>query len=151
MDLSKLSRDDRILVGVAFLLAIDLLFLPWFDYSRGFGPFEASATFTATGFPDGWLGVLALLADLALIADLAVDRLGSSDLPSIGGSRTNTRLVLAYTVAVCLGLKFILHAHFSLFGSGFWGAAVLTIALIVVAIRAHQEQGGTRQRVRQRA
>jgi len=140
MDLSKLSRDDRIFVGVGLLLVIDLLFLPWFDYSKGFGPFTASVALTATGYPDGWLGVLGLLAGLAVIGDIAFDRLGSGELPTIGGSRASTRLVLAYAVAAFLGLKFIIHAHFSLFGFGFWAGAVLTIALVVVAIRAREAE-----------
>jgi hypothetical protein len=140
MDLSKLSRDDWILAGIAFLLVIDLLFLPWFDYTVGLGAFAVSATFSATGFPDGWLGVLAVLCALAIIGDLALDRLGTGQLPTIGGSRASTRLVLAWATAVFLGLKFIIHAHFSLFGFGFWAAAVLTIALLVVALRARQHE-----------
>ncbi len=37
MDLSKFTRDELIMAGVALLLAIDLLFLPWFDISIGAG------------------------------------------------------------------------------------------------------------------
>jgi hypothetical protein len=136
MDLSKFSRDDWILAGLAFLLAIDVLFLPWFDYTFGFGPFTRSVTLSATDTPDGWLGVLGLLAALAVIADLAFDRLGATELPSIGGSRAGTRLALSGAVALFLGLKFILHVHFSLFGFGFWAAVVLTIALVTVGFRA---------------
>lgn len=136
MDLSKFSRDDRIIAGLAFLLAVDLLFLPWFDYSFGFGPFTRSITLTATDTPDGWLGVLGLLATLAVIADLALDRLGTSELPSLGGSRASTRLALAGVAAFFLALKFILHAHFSLFGFGFWAAVVLCIALVAMGFRA---------------
>lgn len=135
MDLSRFSRDDWILAGLAFLLAIDLLFLPWFDYSFGFGPFTRSITLTATDTPDGWLGVLGLLAALAVIADLALDRLGATELPSIGGSRAGTRLALSAAAAVFLGLKFILHAHFSLFGFGFWAALVLCVALVAMGFR----------------
>jgi hypothetical protein len=151
MDLSKFSRDDWIFVGVGLLLAIDLLFLPWFDYSKGFGPFTTSVALTATGYPDGWLGVLGLLADLAVVGDIAFDRLGSGELPMIGGSRASTRLVLAYAVAAFLGLKFIIHAHFSLFGFGFWAGAVLTIALVSLAIRARQEESSATHRAQQRA
>ncbi len=55
---AKRKRNELILGGVALLLVIDLLFLPWFDI--GIGPF--SVTSTATGAPDGWLGILAVLA-----------------------------------------------------------------------------------------
>jgi hypothetical protein len=137
MDLSKFSRDDWILAGLAFLLAIDLLFLPWFDYTIGSIPqFRLSVTLTATDAPDGWLGVLGLLAALAVIADLALDRLGATELPSVGGSRAGTRLVLSAAAAFFLALKFILHVHFSLFGFGFWAAVVLTVALVAVGFRA---------------
>lgn len=141
MDLSKFSRDDWIMAGLAFLLAIDVLFLPWFDYSFGFGPFSRSVTLSATDTPDGWLGVLGLLAALAVIADLALDRLGATELPSVGGSRAGTRLVLASAAALFLALKFILHVHFSLFGFGFWAAVVLTVALLVVCFRALEAEG----------
>ena len=44
------------------LLAIDLLFLPWFEVSVGIGTLTLSASSTATGDPDGWLGVIGVLA-----------------------------------------------------------------------------------------
>jgi hypothetical protein len=147
MDLSKFSRDDWIMAGLAFLLAIDVLFLPWFDYlSNPHAPPVLAGPVTLTGVdaPDGWLGVLGLLAALAVIADLTLDRLGATELPSIGGSRAGTRLVLVAAAALFLGLKFILHAHFSLFGFGFWAALVLTIALLAVGFRALEtEAAGT--------
>lgn len=137
MILENLKRNDLILGGIALLLVIDLLFLPWFDI--GFGPI--SVTSTATGAPDGWLGVLAVLAVLALMADLAVERFSPrTRLPAIGHSRTMTRLALAGATAVFVALKFLFHVHFSLFGVGFWGAVLLTAALVVVAVRVHGEQ-----------
>ena len=136
MKLDDLRRDDWILGGVALLLAIDLLFLPWFDINLGI----VSVTSTATGAPDGWLGVLALLSTLALIADLGIERLSpQTRLPAISGSRTMTRLVLAGATALFVALKFLFHVHFSLFGIGFWGAVVLTVALVVLAMRAHRD------------
>ena len=35
MDVSRFTCDELILAGVALLLAIDLLFVPWFDISIG--------------------------------------------------------------------------------------------------------------------
>jgi hypothetical protein len=136
MDVSKVTRDEWILVGVALLLAIDRLFLPWFDITIAFGTFKASATSTATGSPDAWLGVLALLSALAVIADLALERFTSVEAPTLGGSRASTRLALAAAAAGFLGLKFLFNIHFSLFGIGFWGAVVLAAALVVIAARA---------------
>lgn len=136
MDMSKFSREELILAGVALLLAIDLLVLPWFDVTVGIGSFKASFTSSATGEPDGWLGVLAVLSLVALVADLAVERLGNVDLPAINGNRADTRLALAAVAAGFVVLKFLFHIHFSLFGIGFWGAVVLTAALVATAVRA---------------
>jgi hypothetical protein len=135
MDLSKFTRDELILGGVAILLALDLLFLPWFEISIGLGSLELSASSTATGAPDGWLGVLAMLASLAVVGDLALERLSNATLPTIGGTRGMTRIALAVLAAACLGLKFLLNVHFGLFGFGFWGAVLLTVALVVLARR----------------
>lgn len=116
MKLENVTRDDWLLAGVAGLLVIDLLFLPWFDVS--FGPL--SVTSTATGAPDGWLGVLAVLATLALIADLGIERLApETRLPAVRDSRTTTRVLLAGVTALFVALKFLFHVHFSLFGFGF--------------------------------
>jgi hypothetical protein len=141
MDVSKFTREELILAGVALLLVVDLLLLPWFDISVGVGSFQVSATSSATGAPDGWLGVLAVLVLIALVADLALERLGNVELPAIGGSRAQTRLVLAAVAAGFVGLKFLFHIHFGLFGFGFWAGIVLTTALVVVAACARDAVG----------
>lgn len=130
MKLENVSRDDWILGGVALLLLITLVAFPWFSISVG--PF--TVTSTATGSPDGWLGILGVLALAALIADLAVERLSpQTTVPSIGGSRGQTRFVLALAAALFVALKFLFHIHFSYFGWGFYVAVVLTIGLVWLA------------------
>jgi hypothetical protein len=135
VDLDKFTRLEMLLALVALALVIDLIFLPWFDVSVGVGTLTLSFTSQGTESPDGWLGVIAVLAALALIFDLALERLSTTQLPAINGSRATTRVALAVTAAACVGVKFILNVHFDLFGSGFWGAAVLSIALVVLATR----------------
>jgi hypothetical protein len=71
-----------------------------------------------------------------VVADLGLERLGGLELPTIGGSRAGTRLVLACAAAGFVALKFVFHIHFSLFGFGFWAAVVLSAALVVSAVRA---------------
>jgi hypothetical protein len=125
--------------GAALLLVISLLFLPWFSIGGGSigGVSIPSVDFTATDAPDGWLGILAVLAAIALIADLAIDRLSpQTELPSIGGSRTQTRFVLAAVAAVFVALKFLFHVHFSLFGFGFWVSVLLAGAMLYLAFQA---------------
>ena len=55
MSVENVSREDWIIGGLALLLVIDLLFLPWFSVL-------GRSRLTATDAPDGWLGVLAVLA-----------------------------------------------------------------------------------------
>ena len=137
MDLTNVKRDDWILAGLALLLAIDLLFFPWFSASASFGTVSISVSVTATGSPDGWLGVLAMLCALAIVVDLALERLVTqATVPSIRGSRTMTRLVLAIAAAALMALKFVLHIHFSYFGWGFYVGVVLAAALVFFARQA---------------
>jgi hypothetical protein len=133
MRLDELSKDDWIIAVVALLLAIDLLFLPWFSV-LGF-------SFSATDSPDGWTGILAVIASIAVLADVLIERLSpQTTLPNLGGSRTATRLRLAAAAAIFVALKFILHIHFSLFGFGFWAGIVLAAALFYATLRLSQDK-----------
>jgi hypothetical protein len=133
VNVDNVSRDDWILGGLALLLAIGLLAFPWFDISVG--PFSTS--FSATSTPDGWLGILAFIAALAVIVDLAIERFSpQTTLPSIGGGRPHTRFILAAIAAVFVALKFLFHIHFGLFGWGFYVDVILTVALVYVAMQA---------------
>jgi hypothetical protein len=137
MRFDALSRNDWIVGGLALLLAIDLLFLPWFSFS--FGPI--SVTTTATGSLDGWTAILAMLAALALLADVLIERLSpQTTLPNLGGSRTATRFRLAVIAAAFVALKFILHIHFSYFAFGFYVAVVICAALVYATMRLSQDR-----------
>ena len=132
MNLDNVAREDWIVGGLALLLAIFLLILPWFDLSVG--PF--SATFSATSTPDGWLGILAFIASLAIVADLAIERFSpQTKIPAISNSRTNTRFILAIAAAAFVALKFLFHIHFSLFGWGFYVDVIVTAALVYFAMQ----------------
>jgi hypothetical protein len=135
MRTDALSKDDYIVGGVALLLVIDLLFLPW--YSIGF--YSASAT----SAPDSWTGILAMLAAILVLADLLVERLSpQTTLPNLGGSRTATRFRIAVIAAFFVALKFIFHIHYSLSdgGFGFWAAIVLTAGLVYATLRLSQDK-----------
>lgn len=139
MNTANFTRDDWIIGGVAVLLVIDLLFLAWFDIAAG--PFSVSLT--ATDAPSGWAGILAVLAALVLIADLAIERMSpQTHLPSVGGSRAQTRFAIACVVALFVFLKFILNIHFSDFGIGFWAGVILTVGLVYVALQARRTSVG---------
>ncbi len=132
MNLDNVTREEQLLGGLALLLAIFLLILPWFDVSVG--PF--SATFSATSAPDGWLGILAFIAALAIIADLAIERFSpQTQIPAVG-TRTNTRFILAVAAAAFLLLKFLFHInHFSDLGWGFYVDVIVTAAVVYFAMQ----------------
>ncbi len=131
MNLEQVQREDWIVGGLALLLAIFLLILPWFDLSVG--PF--SATFSATSAPDGWLGVLAFIAAIAIVVDLAIERLSPQTQVPMLNSRAHTRFILAIAVAAFVVLKFLFHIHFSLFGWGFYVDVIVTAALVFFALQ----------------
>ena len=132
--MKEISRDDWVVGGLALLLVIALLLLPWFS----FGPY----TLSATDGPDGWAAILAVLVGIAVIADLLIERLSpQTTVPNLGGSRTETRFRLALIAAGFVGLKFLLHIHFSLFGFGFWASILLAAALVWATHRlSHDKQ-----------
>jgi hypothetical protein len=137
MRLDALSRNDWIAGGLALLLAIDLLFLPWFSFSF----LSVSVTTTATGSFDGWTAVIAVLASVALLADLLIERLSpQTTLPNLGGSRTMTRFRLAIIAVAFVALKFLLHIHFSYFGFGFYAAVIISAALVFSTLRLSQDR-----------
>jgi len=136
VNVDNVTRDDWVVGGVALVLAIFLVILPWFDVGSGL----FSASLSATSDPAGWLGILAFLAALTVAADLAVERLAPEiEVPAIGGSRTNTRFILAVITAAFVALKFLLHIHFTgivSFAWGFYIDVLVTAALVYVARQA---------------
>jgi hypothetical protein len=135
MSTDNIRRDDWILGGLAILLVIALVAFPWFTVSY----FGISASSTATGAPDGWLGILALIAALAVVADLGAERLSpQTQLPAIGGSREMTRFVLAAAAGGFVALKFLFHisSTFKYLGFGFPVDVVIAGALVFVALQA---------------
>jgi predicted small integral membrane protein len=144
------ARAQVIVAGLALVLAICLLVLPWFDISVDAGPFTISASYSATSAPDGWLGILAFIAALLIVADVAVERFSpQTNVPTIGGTRADTRFILAVVAAAFLALKFLFHVHFDLFGWGFYLDVILTAALVFFAAQARNVasgRGSTRSR-----
>jgi hypothetical protein len=131
MNTSDLKRDDWLVLGVALVLAIDLIVLPWFTFSAGYLSYHVSYSASGTSAPDGWAGVLAFLLVLAVGIDLAIERFSpKTTLPNVGGSRTMTRFWGSVAAAVFVALKFITNVHFSYFGFGFYLAVVLTVGLV---------------------
>src|SRR5205807_1052501 len=66
VNLDNVRRDDWVVGGLALLLVLDLLILAWFSFGGTVTVGSTSISFggslTATDAPDGWLGVLAVIA-----------------------------------------------------------------------------------------
>jgi hypothetical protein len=144
MKLEEISHDDWLVGGLAALLALDLLFLPWNHISVSSGAQSVSLTSTATGSPEGWLGTLALVGVLALGADLLLGWLSPhTELPTIGDSRARTRLMLVEIATGLLAFKLLLHLG-SAGGSGFWIAMALCAALLYAGRRTQTLEPASR-------
>jgi hypothetical protein len=142
LGLERLSREDWLIIGVAGLLALDLLLLPWFSFGAtitvGSTTLSIGGSASAVDAPDAWLGVLALMASAFLIADLATERLSpQTRLPTVTSDRITGRYAIACTIAGLLAFKFVLHlGRFGELALGFWTALLLVAALVALTRRA---------------
>jgi hypothetical protein len=138
MSSDQVSQDELIVGGLAALLIFDLLFLTWSSITVGSHAQSISLSSTATGSPDGWLGVLGLLAAIALLVDVILTNISpSTQLPALKGSRAATQAALALTATGLLAFKFLLHLG-SAGGFGFWVAVLLCGGLVYVTHRVKQ-------------
>jgi hypothetical protein len=144
VSVDNVRREDWIVGGLALLLVIDLLKLPWYTVAGGTvsGISLPSISNSATGSPDRFLGLLAVLAALAVLFDLLFEHLSpDTHIPAINGSRTLTRCALAIVAALLLALKFIFHlTQIGSLGVGFWLGALLAAALVYATIKARQTE-----------
>ena len=144
LKLERLSREDWIICGLAALLVLDLLVLPWFSFgatiSVGSATVSIGGSLTGVDAPDAWLGVLALLSCAFLVADLGFERLSpQTRVPSIASDRQTTRYVLACVAAGLIALKFVFHiGRFGELALGFWLAVLLVGALVAMTRRARE-------------
>jgi hypothetical protein len=142
LGLERLSREDWVIVGVAGLLVLDLLLLPWFSFGAtidvGSTTLSIGGSASAVDAPDAFLGVIALMATAFLVADLATERLSPhTRLPTVAGDRITGRYWLACTAAGLLAVKFILHlGRFGELALGFWTALLLVAGLVILTRRA---------------
>jgi hypothetical protein len=142
LGLERLSREDWVILAVAAVLVLDLLVLPWFSFGAtitvGSTTLSIGGSASAVDAPDAWLGVLALMASVFLIADLVTERLSpETRLPTVAGDRITGRFWLACTAAGLLAFKFVLHlGRFGELALGFWTAVLLVAGLVALTRRA---------------
>ena len=114
MDLSKLSRGDRIVVIAGALVVIDLLFLPWISVSV---PFIGTVSYTGISAPNGFLGFLAALGAASMVAQVIVSRFTSATVPELPVPWPRAHMIGGLAVAGLLLLKLLLQTSFLGFGA----------------------------------
>lgn len=142
LSFERVTREDWVIAGVAALLAFALLVLPWFSFGAtitvGAASVSIGGSLTGVDAPDAWLGVLAVMACVFLIADLGAERLSpQTRVPALTADRPTTRFVLACSAAGLIALKFLFHlGRFGELALGFWLALLLVAALVELTRRA---------------
>jgi hypothetical protein len=133
MDLDKLTLSDKIIAGTGIVLIIDLLFLPW--HSIDVGPFSASLT--AIEERNAFLGILALLLTIALVAVTLLRVLKpETQLPDLPVSWDRATFFGAVAVLGLLLLKLILETDY--LGIGAWLGILLAAGMAYGGYLKHQ-------------
>lgn len=124
MDFSKLSREDWMVGGGAIVLIIDLLFLSWHSY----GPFDA----VGTDSPGSIWGVLALLATIVVLVDLALARFSpATQIPTTQLGRDLTRAAIAAVALLFVIIKLIDNTSYLAYGT--WVGLILAVVIVAGA------------------
>ena len=114
MDLSKLTKGDKIVLGAGLLLIIDLLFLPWHKISVA-GIIDV--TRTGVQSPNSFYGVLALLLAVVMVAQVALSKLSTAKLPDMPVPWGQVHLIAGVAAFVLLLLKLLVETSSLGFGA----------------------------------
>jgi hypothetical protein len=131
--LQQFSRSERITAAAGIVLLIGMFAFPWYHVGVP-SVTVGSQTFGGESFnsnvlqgPGSFFGVLALIVLIALLAEFAVRRFASVQLPTIPVSWTTAELYGALAVLVLLVIKILF--HIGNFGWGFYADLVLAVVL----------------------
>lgn len=136
MNLKCLSLGERIMSLTAVLLLFDLLFLPWHRIDIGFG---FGGTFSRTGIqsPNGFLGLLAALVAVAILARVVMSKFTTVEMPTLPMSWGRADLIAAVAIAVLVVLKLVLETSFLSIGA--WLAIPFAAALLYGGYQRNRE------------
>ncbi len=124
MDLKNLSLGERIMSLAGVLLLFDLLFLPWHRIDLGL------ATISRSGIqsPNGFLGLLAALVAVAIVARVVVSEFTTVALPRLPVSWERADLIAGAVVTALVALKLVLETSYLSIGA--WLAIPLAAAML---------------------
>jgi hypothetical protein len=133
MDLSKLSRQDAVVLVGGVVLVIGLLAFPWYSYG---GPIAAAFGGTidrsAVSSPYVVWGILAMLLVITIVVDLALARfVPEVAIPTSPLGREKTRAAACGFVLALLAIKFL--ANVGSFGWGFFVDVILAVGVAAAA------------------
>jgi hypothetical protein len=125
MDLSKLSREDWMVIGGGGVLALGLLAFPWTSLPLG----SYSITLAATAGTGGIWASLGLILLVAALCDLALARLSpATAVPTTQLGRETTRAAAAGAFALLMFTRLLAHA--GAYSWGFYADVVLAIVFV---------------------
>jgi peptidoglycan/LPS O-acetylase OafA/YrhL len=133
MDLSKLTTGEKVIAGAGILFVISM-FLPW--WGLDFGEFGSASNNGFDYFLTGWLPLLIIGA---MVAQIAVARFSTTQMPKIPIPWNQAHLIAGGVVAVLLILRVIIGSSE---GSGgfevdldrMWGLWVALLAAVGVGV-----------------
>ena len=128
MDLKRLSMGERCMALGGVLLFLDLIILPWHRISIGFGSFGVTASRTGIQSPNGFLGLLAALVAVAVVARVVVSDFTSVELPTLPISWPRADLLAGVAAAALVLLKLIVETSYLSIGA--WLAVPLAGAML---------------------
>ena len=102
MDLSKLTTGEKVIAGAGILFVISM-FLPW--WGLDFGEFGSASNNGFDYFLTGWLPLLIIGA---MVAQIAVARFSTTQMPKIPIPWNQAHLIAGGVVAVLLILRVII-------------------------------------------
>ena len=132
VDFKRLSRGEQVIGVAAFLLIVDLVFLPWHKVSTvRFGQ-AISGTATGIQFPNSVYGLLALLLAAVMLAQVLFHVLDAT-VPDVGVPWPKIQRIVGPTVLVLLLVKLLVETRYLSIGAFLavvlggalaWGASV---------------------------
>jgi hypothetical protein len=144
--LQQSTRPERITAGAGIVLLIGMFAFPWYSFSTpSFNVGSQTVggqTFTSNVLsgPGAFFAVLALIVLIALLAEFAIRRFASVQLPTIPVSWGMAEMYGAIAVLALLVIKILFHV--GNFGWGFYADLVLAAVLVYGAFGVSR-QGST--------
>lgn len=128
MDLKRLSMAERVMSLAAVLLLLDLLILPWHRISVGLGAFGFTSSRSGLESPNGFLGLLAAIVAIAVVAWIMLANFSSVTLPALPVSDGQVGLIAGGVLVGLVLLKLVLETSFLSVGA--WLAVPLSGAVL---------------------